>query len=259
VRGAAAAGLSDTATYTVVLIGATVFGSSSWVEGAGSFDFRAQQGTLLLSPSGTGLHEPLVFAPLAVYIRPPASSESLPPGKSWILASFSDTRVLQTNLPDYVIEVESLNPALVLSELLWGGVAAAPSGSAMIQGRTASRYDVTVDLNQALASASGAAQVPLSLALQAELRAVGGSTAAGASARSSSRITVGAWIGESGRLLRVELTPPGAGVGRMTMNLAGFGTAVLATLPPAAQVTDVASLTPAAERESKNGGDSDGA
>jgi hypothetical protein len=45
----------------------------------------------------------------------------------------------------------------------------------------------------------------------------------------------------------------------MTLDLTGFGAAVKAATPPADQVADVAALTPAAERENKNGGDSDGA
>jgi hypothetical protein len=260
VRGAAASGLSETATFTVNLEGATVFGRSSSVRGAGSFDFRAGRGTVLLSPSGTTLHEPLVFAPQAVYIMPPASSESLPSGKTWIMAGFSDTRTLTTNLPDFVTEVESLNPALTLSQLLWGGTAAAPLGTDAVGGQRASRYDVTVDLDQALGGASGAAQTPLAMALQAEIRAQGGSEADGtASPGGAHRIDAQVWVGDSGRLLRVQLTPPGAGVGRMTLDLAGFGTVVQAGIPAAAQVADVAAITPAAERENNNGGDSDGA
>ena len=258
-KGAAAAGLSETATFTISLDGATVFGRSPSVHGSGSFDFRAPRGTVSLSPSGTTLNEPLVFAPQAVYIRPPASSESLPKGKAWIMANLSDTRALSTNLPDFVTEVESLNPALTLSEVLWGGTSAARSGTDTIRGQKASRYDVKVDLEQALAAASGSAQAPLALALKAEIRSLSGSAAPASASSGSAQIEVRAWVGDSGRLLRARLTPPGAGVGTMTLDLTGFGTAVQAGIPPADQVADVAAITPAAERENNNGGDSDGA
>jgi hypothetical protein len=258
-KGAAAAGVSGTATFTVTLDGATVFGRSPSVHGGGSFDFGARRGTVSLSPAGTALKEALVFAPQAVYIQPPAGSESLPRGKSWIMAGLSDTRALNTNLPGFVTEVESLNPALTLNEVLWGATSAALSGTDTVRGQKASRYDVKVDLAQALAAASGSAQAPLALALRAEIRSLGGSAGPPSASSAATQIGVRAWVGDSGRLLRVQLTPPGAGVGSMTLDLTAFGTAVQVGVPPADQVTDVAALTPAAERENNNGGDSDGA
>ncbi|HKF74927.1 MAG TPA: hypothetical protein VKF59_02195 [Candidatus Dormibacteraeota bacterium] len=250
VRGAAAATLTETASISIALDGATVFGGSpAAVTGTGAFDFRALRGALTLRPAGAAKVEPVVFAPGGVYVRPAAGTASLPPGKTWIAADLSEAAgPLGATTPSFVLQAESINPALTISELLWGAVSAAEVSQEAVAGAPATRYDVTVDLRTALANASGTAGLPFALALQAEAAALRGAPAP----------PVRVWLTSDGRLLRMELSPPGAGVGRARTTLSGFGLQVSADPPPGGQVVEFTALSPAGERENRNGGDADG-
>jgi len=255
VQDAAAGALATTAAVSVSLAGATVFGGGrSSVDAAGSFDFRSLRGALTLAPAGRKVREPVVFAPTAVYVRPPAAG-GLPRGKSWMVADFSDPEALDANFPRLVAQIESLDPALTLSELVWGAGSAAPDGSETVRGRSAERYDVTVDLNRAVAAVSGPAEVPFGRAIASEIVALGGSVGAGAAPPATMAARV--WVA-GGQLARVDLSPPGAGLGAASLVLSALGTAVRADPPPRAQVVDVLALGPSGERENQNGGDSDG-
>jgi hypothetical protein len=219
------------------LTGATVFGAAATtVTGSGPFDFGALRGRLSLATEG-GLAEPMVFAPTAVYVQPPSAAGLLPPGKTWTVADFTDPEALTSNFPQLIAQAESLNPALAISELLWGGVTAAPAGGGS--------YDVTIDLRRALAASSGPAQVPFGRAIATEAAAV-------------PTMTMRARISAGGQLTGLDLTPPGIGVGRLTMAFKDIGVRVSADPPPASQVVDILSISPGGERESRNGGDSDG-
>lgn len=184
VRGAAAAILAETASVSIRLDRATVFGGSpAAVTGSGAFDFRALRGAVILRPAGAAGAEPAVFAPGAVHVRPPVGTASLPAGS-----------------------------------------------------RTA------------LANAGGTAGLPFALALQAQVTALGGAAAP----------PVRVWLAGDGRLVRMELSPPGAGVGTARTTLSGFGLRVNAAPPPAGQVVELTALSPAGERENRGGGDADG-
>jgi hypothetical protein len=255
VQVAAAGALATTAAVSIELAGATVLGGGrSPVDAAGTFDLRSLRGALTLVSASGKVREPVVFAPTAVYVRPPAGA-GLPRGKSWLVADFSDPEALDASFPKLVAQVESLDPALTLSELAWGAAAAAPAGSETVRGRSADRYDVTVDLNRAVASVSGPGEVPFGRAIASEIVARGGSVTAGAAPPATLAARV--WVA-GGQLARVDLSPPGAGLGAMSLALTGFGVPVPADPPPRAQVVDVLALAPSGERENQNGGDSDG-
>lgn len=259
VKGATAGALTDSATFLMTLSGATAFGgSSSSVAGSGSFDFRALNGALSLAPANTTSTQSVVYTPDAVYIRPLAERGALPPGKHWVTAGFADTRALETSFPEFIAEAESLNPALALDHILWGATSAAPAGEDTVNGQAAVRYDVTVDLSRALLNASGTARTPFALVLQSEIRGPEGSSSAGSAPATRTTMTLRAWMSRAGRLLRVRLQPPGIGVGTVTTTLSGFGTSMRAETPAPDQVVDLRSIGPLAERENKNGGDSDG-
>jgi len=255
VEGAAAGALSRTAAVSVALEGGSLFGPGSRTVGTGAFDFSRLRGALSFVPAGTGAGEPVIFTPTAVYVRPPAAAGLLPKGKTWTVADFNDPEALSSSFPKLIAQAETVNPALALSELLWGGAAAAPAGREAVRGQDAARYEVTVDLNRAVAAISGPAQVPFGRAIASEIVALGG--AVDGSARPAT-MRVRAWVAGTGQLVRLALSPPGAGVGAMTTTLGGFGAAVHADPPPAAQVVDVLQLGPTGERENQNGGDSDG-
>jgi hypothetical protein len=120
---------------------------------------------------------------------------------------------------------------------------------------------VGVDLVRAASTAAG----PLGTAGPsgaAFARAIGYElTAAGVAgalpARQIEKVRV--WIDGSGRMVQLQASPPGSGVGVTTMAFSSFGVSVRVSIPPSAQVADVASLTPGGERENNGGGDSDGA
>jgi hypothetical protein len=247
VRSAVAATLAGTATVTIALTGSTVFDRNrSKASATGAFDFRAMRGAISLTPAGSRVTEPVVFTPSAVYIRPPAANELLPKGKTWIVDSFTDTPAVTANFPQFVAQVESVNPGLILSELAWGATAAAAAVSQGAAGGPAPpAYDVTVDLRQALAGAGGPAAIPFAVVIETE-----GVTA--------TTMHVSAWLAASGGLARVELRPPGTGLGTVGVTLNGPAGPVSAGPPPASQAVELAALAPAGERENKNGGDSDG-
>lgn len=254
VTGAAAAALAGTATVSVTLAGATVFGGTpATASGSGAFDFRNLRGALTLSPPGSGAIEPVVFGPTAIYIRPPPGGPALPPGKTWIVADFAEAAgAIAASSPAFLLQAESVNPALTVSELLWGATSAAMVGQAGSGGQGTIAYDVRVDLARALGNASGTAGLPFALALQSEQAALARSQAGPAA------VTVRVWLDQGGRLTRMRQAPPGAGVGTETTALSGFGGAVSAEPPAGQDVVEFTALSPAGERENANGGDSDG-
>jgi hypothetical protein len=79
------------------------------------------------------------------------------------------------------------------------------------------------------------------------------------SAVSGSLVEMRVWIDGGGRVVRLQASPPGSGVGVTTMELTAFGGAVHVSAPPSSRVADIASLAPGGERENNGGGDSDGA
>lgn len=249
VQGAAAGALSRTAAVSMTLAGGGLFGNTaSRVDGTGAYDFAAQRGALSFTPSGSRTGEPVVFTPTAVYVRPPPGASPLPAGKTWTVADFTDPEALTSNFPRLIPQAESVNPAVTLGQLLWGGAAAAPAGHETIGGQNAVRYAVTVDLDHAVDAVTGPGRIPFARALATEAAAAG----------TPAVVTVTVWVAAGGRLARVRTTPPGTGVGTVTTSLSGFGRAVRADPPPSAQVVDILQLGPAGERENQNGGDSDG-
>ena len=254
VRAASTETLSDTARVASTFSGSTLFGlSRTTAVGTGSIDFRFSEGELSLAVPGIRAAIPEIFYPTLVIVRPPPNGSSLPPpGKPWVAATFSDVAVesIDRNFPDFIYQFESTNPALLVSELAWGTTAAAPTGRQVVNGTAATRYDVTVDLSRALAQATGPALTPFSLALGNEVSHLRDSGA--------SSIVAHAWIDDTGRLVRVDESPPVPGVGTMTTTLSNFSQAVTFDAPPAARIVSLGTLSPSGERENQNGGDTDG-
>jgi hypothetical protein len=256
VRAAAASAASETATFSITLSGGTAFGAAaSAASESGSFDFPARRGEVALSIAGSSADRSFIFTPDAVYMRPAKTSGSLLRAGTWTAVRFSDTKSVRRDLPNLIGQLESLNPALTLSELVWGATRASASGHDVIGGQVASRYDLTVQPAQALVNATGAGTA-FAIALESQMSALASSRSAeGAFPTFGARV----WLSGLGRLLRIEFSPPGAGVGTLSLTLGSPGTAVHAVAPPADQVVDLASFIPSGERENHNGGDSDGA
>ncbi len=230
-------------------------GSTTPVGAHGAVDFRAPSGTVTLElPGGASAVEHMVFLPGTVFVKPPSSSPPLQPGRPWIFANFADIAKYHVMFPPYIVQTESVNPALPLSELAWGTTRASFEGKTDLDGIPTRRYRATVDLNQALARATGPASAVFAQAITSEISASGGNTFT-----SSVSLPVSVWLDHTGRVVGLRWTPPGAGIGTITLLLDQFGAPVQATKPARAKVVDIAAMIPGGEQEALNGGDSDGA
>ncbi len=175
VRSAATRTLRTRVSASIVLEATQVFGADQPdVTGTGTFDLAAAEAQVEVhQPSGI---ETVLFFPTMVFVRQPASSvgAALPPGKVWISTDLVHPETVSTNFPQFVLQVEDLNPALLLGEMAWGATSAAPLGPRTVAGSPAHGYLVTVDLAAATARTSGPAGTALSRALQDEQSASGG-------------------------------------------------------------------------------------
>jgi hypothetical protein len=243
----------ESAEVSYSLVGASVFGAApAPVTGAGAFDLRHGVGQATIrQPSGRQL---IVLVPTVVFTRVPSGGvTSLPPGKSWMSASLTGSESLATNFPQFVVQVEGFNPLLYLDEASWGAVSAAPIGPRQVDGTRTTGYLVRVDLTTALARATGPSAASMSLAIKSEL------TSAGAGRSTTSQVSVRFWVDGAGRVVAIQGSPPGAGVGTTSITLSRFGVVIRPTPPRPSKVVDIASLTPSGERENNGGGDADGA
>ena len=255
VRRAISTTVHRTAGVSYLLAGAQVFGNTPTpVTGNGTFDLLQGFGSAVLrQPSG---QQSMVLTPSVVYTRVPLSGgAALPPGKTWMLASLTGSESFATNFPQFVVQVEGFNPLLYLDEANWGAVSAAPLGPSQINRAPAQGYLVKADLVRAIANATSPTAASMSLAIKSELLAVGTGTGNGMNPTVDIRL----WVDSSGRVVTIQGSPPGAGVGTTTITLSRFGVAVTVTKPALTTVIDIASLTPSGERENNGGGDSDGA
>jgi hypothetical protein len=259
VQAAAGKTLAHPAGVEFRLDGSRALGPSpAPVFGSGEFDFSSGMGSETIDLGEVNHQEPgtehVIFRPSQVYLQPKSSATTvLPKGKAWMTATLTGSDSVHTNFPWFVLQVEGVNPQLLLAELAGGAVSAIPVGQEMINGEHARIYDVKVDLTRALSVLTGPPDAALGQAIQSELAALGNGQSAekqGASIRT--------WIDDAGHVIQMRTSPPGAGVGTVTMTMCCFGTTVEVALPSSSQVVDITSLTPSGERENNGGGDSDG-
>jgi hypothetical protein len=213
------------------------------VHGAGSFDFATGNGTVTLrGDAGT---ENVLFLPRAIFVRqpPPASGASpLPAGKSWVSAGLNEKQGAGSSLPQFVDQVEVVNASLVLNEIRWGAVAARALGEKQIGARSARGFVVTVDLRRDQTT-GGLAGPTFAQVVGYQVGALSSKTAASA----EERVTV--WVSDPGRVVRVEWSPPGGGVGTTSITLSDRRRALRVRPPPSSKTVDVAVLGPAGEQE----------
>jgi len=253
VRRAASLTVGQCAAFSMTLVGATSFGDASSTQATGWFDFRDLRGTTSVAPPNGVPEKRAIYEPAVVYTTPGAVT-SLPAGKSWIVSHFAEAAELGVHFPQFVGQVESLNPGLTVTELALGSTSAAAMGNETVDGLSATRYDVTVDLRRALAGATAPAQVAYSLALVSGIAQLAGASSPPASPVVAMRV----WATRDGPLLRVDFSPPTTGIGAVAMALGGYGTTMPSDPPPAGQVVDFALVSASGEREDGNGGDADG-
>jgi hypothetical protein len=256
VPAAAARTLTQKALIGWRLDGARVFGPiHAPVYGDGAFDLSAGRGNEKIDlpemhhqEFGT---EHAIFLPDRVYLQPRArSSVVLPRGKKWLSVPLVGAEHVNTNFPQFIAQVEGVNPALPLAELEWGATASVRLGPGrqIVDHVRAERYRVTVDLSRALARIGGPLANVLSQAIEEQLTA-------GGPVRGLEFLT---WVDHQGRVVQVQTRMPGTGEGTELLAISYFGSSVSVTVPAPKLVVDIASLTPSGERENNGGGDSDG-
>jgi hypothetical protein len=267
VQAAARATLAHPAGVEFRLDGSRALGSSSApVLGSGEFDFPSGTGNETIDLGEVDHQEPgtehVIFLPSRVYLQPKSPTRTvLPTGKTWVSATLVGSDSVYTNFPSFALQAEGVNPQFLLSELAGGSVSAVPLGQkAMvtlgqeaINDTHARAYDVTVDFTRALSVSTGPTGAVFGEAIRSELAALASGQPAerrGASIRT--------WVDSHGRVIQMQTSPPGAGVGTVTMTMCCFGLSVEIALPSPSQVVDITSLTPSGERENNGGGDSDG-
>ncbi|HEV3230020.1 MAG TPA: hypothetical protein VGY97_11130 [Solirubrobacteraceae bacterium] len=253
--------LAQTATVSFRWDGARVFGPArAPVYGQGQFDFRSGRGSLVIDLPELRHQEPgtehALLLPAQVFLQPKATATAvLPRGKPWLLATISGSESVKRNFPQFVGQVEGVNPVFLVDELSWGATAAQSLGGRRISGVPLHEYRVSVDLARALSGATGPAAPASSLAIQEQLTAVG----SGQSSSTSPTVPILVWIDRAGRVVQLQASLPGAGEGTAVVTVRSFGDAVRIAAPPPTQVIDITSLSPSGERENNGGGDSDGA
>lgn len=259
VRTAARATLAAPAGLEFSLEGARAFGSSpAPVLGSGEFDFPAGVGRETIDLGELGKQEPgtehAVFQPALAYVQPKSSGTTvLPKGKEWVSAALTGSDAVSRNFPSFVLQLEGVNPQLLLAELSGGAVSAIPAGRAHINGEPARAYIVTVDLTRALSASGLSTPAAIGQAVQSELAAGNGGQST-----SGQDTTIVTWVDDFDHVIQMRSAPPGAGVGIATMTLCCFGSPVEVARPSPSRVVDITALTPSGERENNGGGDSDG-
>lgn len=259
VQAAARATLAAPAGVEFELHGARAFGSSpAPVLGSGEFDFPSATGTEKIDLGEVAHQEPgnerVIFLPSRVYLQPKAPSVTvLPKGKEWVSATLAGSDSVSTNFPSFALQAEGVNPQLLLSEISGGAVSASRAGVASIAGVPARAYDVDVDLPRALSASAGPGATVFGTAIQSQLAALAGGASSG-----GQRTSVRVWLDDLGHVIRLQSSPPGAGLGVASMTLCCFGLPVAVAAPPARRVVDITALTPSGERENNGGGDADG-
>ncbi len=246
--------LAQTAAFRVRVTGGSLLGSAvPAVTGGGSFDFPAQRGEVTLAASGPQRTAEAIFTPSVLYVRAPWPSGYLPPGRSWLAIEVANAAAPARNLPAIAGQIDAVDPDLALRELAWGAVATAGSSAAMLGGRRVQRLNVMVDLARALRGVSGPSRNAYAAALESQLAALdegGRSTAP--------QVAFHAFLTQEGQLLGLEVAPPVAGAGGVSMTFGNAGITVRALAPPAGRVADLSALTPSGTGRNPNRSGPDG-
>ena len=233
-RTAASHTLGLTATVSLDFAGGL---SSKVISGGGSFSFASASGRAQIrQPAGV---ETVVFQPTIVFDHPPPQDlVGLPHGITWIAAEPAERIPNPTSFDQFALQIEGKNPDFLLTQVAWGAVAAAPLwdhrdrwwvGERISRhGRPRDRCIVRIRTGQwclCVGAARRGARV-------------------GGSGATPPQLTVSAWIDPEGRIVRLEASPPGSGIGTTIMTMTAFGARVDAARPPKGETVDLASLAP---------------
>jgi hypothetical protein len=233
VRAAASHTLGSSANVSLDFAGR----SSKAILGSGSFDFASASGRAQIrQPAGV---ETVVFQPSIVFDHPPPQDlVGLPHGITWIAAEPAERVPNPTSFEQFALQIEGKNPGFLLSQVAWGAVDAAPLGTTEIAGASASGYLVTIDFAKAASSASGPGSAAFASTFGDEEHILGGTGTI------SPEEKISTWIDGEGRIVRLQASPAGSGIGTTIMTMTSFGAHVDAPRPPKNETVDLASLAP---------------
>jgi hypothetical protein len=233
------------ASVSVDLVPAAVLGRRPpTVRGVGAFDFARRSGRVEIT--GSAGTEKVIFLPEAIFIRqpPPSSGASpLPAGRSWVSAGLNEQPGPGSGLPLFVDQVEVVNVGLILEEIRWGAVAARSLGPAPVGGVLTQGYAVTVNLRQAQRNAVGVAGRDLTRVVDYQVQAISRNGAPSATLR------MDVWLAPSGKVARLKWSPPGGGIGTTSLTMSDLRAQLRVSAPSPSQTVDVATLSPAGEKE----------
>jgi hypothetical protein len=223
---------------------------------------QPEQGSATINgPAGSGLtvmrppngEQDVLYRPTVAYLRPPTGTRfpGLPVGKTWIAAGLTEPPAQSD--PQWVLEVEDLNPAFFLAQVKWGAVSAAPIGARTIGHIPTTGYLVNVDIKRAAMHATGILAAPFFQAIGYEVQAL----RSGSRAKTTRNISVQIWLRQDGHLVQFTVAPPGDSQGSETMTVSSIGVPVPISTPPRDQIVDIAAIAPGGGAGYSTDGDAD--
>jgi hypothetical protein len=221
----------------LTLTGADALGArpTEQLLGAGAFDVArglAYERVDLPGPLDQNKRPPrdfLVFLPTKIYLSPAAQS-ALPPGRSVISVPLTPRVTAAAGASRFVAQATALNPLLLLDEIIDGGVSAVKTGSEVVEHVPFVDYRVSVDLRRALSRVHGPFVRAERLAIRHQL-AAGGSV-----------VEIAVRIDGAGFVRGLHATVPGSRLGRLALDLHGYGKTFTPNYPAPAQIVTLASL-----------------
>jgi hypothetical protein len=232
--------LSHTFSARLSLTGAEALGAKPQQEllGAGTFDISRGLGyerVDLPGPvdqNGRPPRDFVVFLPTKIFLAP-AAQRALPEGKSVIVVPLTGPKARAAGATRFVAQAMGLNPLLLLDEIAAGATAAEKTGTELVQHVHFTDYRVTVDLRRALARVRGPFARAERLAIKQQLAALG---------PGRSVVDVDVRTDGAGFVRFLHATVPGSKLGKVALELHGYGATFEPTYPAAAQVVSLASL-----------------
>jgi hypothetical protein len=232
--------LAHVFTADVTLTGAEALGAKpkEVLLGAGAFDVRrglAYERVDLPGPLDQNKRPPrdfLVFLPRKIFLAP-AAQRAFPAGKSVISVPLTGPKAAADGSARFVAQAIGLNPLLLLDEIAAGGAAAVRTSSEVLGHVPYVDYRVTVDLGRAFTRMRGPFALAERVAIKSELAALG---------PGHSVIRIAVRIDGAGFVRGLHATVPGSKLGKLVLDLHGYGTTFQPSYPSAAQVVSLASL-----------------
>jgi len=232
--------LAHTFNVDVALTGAEALGAKPKAQllAAGTFDVRrglAYERVDLPGPLDQNQRPPrdfLVFLPTKIFLAP-AAQQAFPRGKSVILVPLTGPGPAAAGGTRFVAQAMGLNPLLLLDEIAAGSTAAAKTSAEVMDHVPFVDYRVTVDLRRALTRVRSPFARAERLAITHQLTALG---------PGGSVVQVAVRIDGAGFVRGLRATIPGSKLGRLVLDLHGYGTTFTPSYPATEQVVSLASL-----------------